>query len=149
VKDAVNEEAQGWDLKRAGGIVRAAKEAALERFEEEARRHGSPARARVGDLAIANCWPYPDSWRICVVTRVDSDGIPTHMRDGAGIRYSDEPTAKGATIMPQYTWIVSRERLAVRAREIAAENGGARFAGVGGARAVFDRAVVWHLKEAS
>ena len=98
--------AEGWDLERAGGIVRAAEEAAMKRFAEEARGH-PPGTARVGDLAIANCWPYPDTWTICVVTRVDGARQPTHMRDGAGIRYADNASERtSATIMPRYAWVV-------------------------------------------
>lgn len=137
---------EGWDLKRAGGIVRAADEAAKKRFAEEAQGH-PPGTAKVGDLAIANCWPYPETWIICVVTRVDETGQPTHMRDGAGTRYADNARGgTGATIMPEYTWTVSRDVLTVPARSIAEENAGTRFGGVGGAHAVFERAVARYVQ---
>lgn len=108
-----------------------------------------PPRARVGDLAIARCWPYPDMYRICYVSRVDDRGWPTHLRDGAGTRYADNACeTTGVTIMPETCMIVSRERLAVPAREIAAEHRESHFCGVD-LQAIVDHVVSRHLKVAS
>lgn len=113
--------------------------------EQEADR---PMCARIGDLAIARCWPYPDMYRICVVTRVDAEGYPTHLRDGAGTRYADDAREKrGATIMPEQIFLVPRERLAVPAREIAAKYWETHFAGIGQPQHLIDNDLKPYFQE--
>jgi hypothetical protein len=113
----------------------------IERYREQERAINRPIRARVGDLAIARCWPYPDMYRACYVTRVDEDGQPTHLRDGAGIRYATNARErKDVTIMPEKCLIMPRERLNVSAREIAARHWESRFFGLD-LQAIVDRIV--------
>ena len=95
--------------------------------------------ARVGDLAIARCQPCPDMYRILIVTRIDGEGRPTHLRDGKGTRYADDAREKrGVAIMPEQIVVLPRRFLAVPAREIAAEYADSHFCGVGGVQAIVD-----------
>jgi hypothetical protein len=96
----------------------------IERYREQ-ERELRDMRARVGDLVIARCWPYPDMYRACYVTRVDGRGWPTHLRDGKGIRYGPK-----ARTMPEQCLIVPREKLSVPPRDIAVEHRDAHFCGV-------------------
>lgn len=122
---AKNEAAVG----KLSNSIRQWEREAIENYREQEKRL-FPTKARIGDLAIIRGWPYRDRYRVCYVTRVDKDGQPTHLRDGAGVRFSDAPTAKGATIMPDTFIIVSRGMLIVPARQIAAANHNAHFSGV-------------------
>jgi hypothetical protein len=87
---------------------------------------------RAGDLAIGRCWPYPDMYRVCVVTRVNFRGWPSRLEDGAGIRYArDARKRRGITVMPENVLVIPRDRLARPAREIAALYAESRHCGVG------------------
>lgn len=112
----------------------------IERCREQEAEIDRPMCARVGDLAIGRCPPYYDMYRVCHVTRVDGEGYPTHLKDGAGIRYGANAWEKrGVGIMPETALIVPRECLSAPAREIAAEHRESHFCGT--LQGVVDRAV--------
>ena len=133
---------EGWDTKRAGGYMAEHRERCRRRMKEEADA-AQETTCGTGDLVIANCWPYPDDWSVCYVTRVDFRGVPVRMVDGSGTVYDDH--LEGATIMPKYMWKIPRASLRTPAREIAEASAHGNYNGTIDACAA--RILEGHLKE--
>lgn len=136
-----HEDHQRRDEERLGSLNGSIVEYSLHMQETYRKKEASlpDTVARAGDLAVGRCWPYPDMYRVCVVTRVDVRGWPERLVDGAGIRYAlDAPERRGFTVMPENVLVIAQHRLEHPAREIAALYSESHHCGLGQPQALID-----------